>query len=61
MNNETTLIDKKTYAILSERKTARLDVLIQPTIKQMAKEKAEKENTDLSKIINEAIIQYLVS
>ena len=39
MNNEEILIDRKEFAILTEKKTARIDLLIQPTIKQMAKEK----------------------
>ncbi|WP_139352303.1 hypothetical protein [Burkholderia cenocepacia] len=59
MNNEEILIDRKEFAILTEKKTARIDLLIQPTIKQMAKEKAKVENTDISKVLNDALIQFL--
>ncbi|WP_146124236.1 hypothetical protein [Burkholderia multivorans] len=44
-----------------EKKTARIEILTQPTIKQLAKEKAERENKDLSKILNRALLEFLAN
>jgi len=59
MNTNTPILDKTKFEILAERKTASIEVLTPPKLKQLAKEKAERENTDLSKVINFALLQFL--
>lgn len=61
MNTQTLSIEKKNFDLLAEKKTARIEILTQPTIKQLAKEKAERENKDLSKVLNLALIEFLAN
>ncbi|MCW5156431.1 MULTISPECIES: hypothetical protein [Burkholderia cepacia complex] len=59
--NEITFLPKDKIEIQAERKTARIEILTTTKLKQLAKEKAERENTDLSKILNLALIEYLAN
>ncbi|BCM12960.1 hypothetical protein MAFF241648_21500 [Ralstonia solanacearum] len=47
--------------ILAEKKNARIDTAIQPTLKQMAMRKAKEQNTDLSSIINEMLVAFVAA
>jgi uncharacterized Fe-S cluster-containing radical SAM superfamily enzyme len=59
-NNETTL-NENTVSIINEKKTARIEISVQPTIKALAKEKAKERNEDLSKILSQALVKYLAT
>lgn len=61
MNTQTAFDKRSEFKSLEEKKTARIEILTQPTIKQLAKEKAERENKDLSKILNSALIEFLAN
>ncbi|ANJ72269.1 hypothetical protein LGN04_28820 [Burkholderia multivorans] len=61
MNTQIAFDKRSEFKSLEEKKTARIEILTQPTIKQLAKEKAERENKDLSKILNSALIEFLAN
>lgn len=61
MNTEAATQKRFETNYLDEKKTARIEILTQPSIKQLAKEKAERECKDLSKILNRALLDFLAN
>lgn len=60
MNTEL-LEHKKPTQSPARKNNARIEFLAPPEIKQQAKEKAEKECKDLSKILNRALLDFLAN